>query len=111
MDTVTTADFKSHDSIKRPAKVPFHHSDRLYREGRVCKPFLPDQGGAHIRQHSHQSVIIKRHWIDKLDGMSIPVELSHIQQLVVGVATATGPQNPCAKGKRFDVCKTEDAAS
>lgn len=94
LQAVAAADLHAHHGIEAAAEMGFHCAHRPERMVAVRQPFLRHQRRAHGRDDRHQRVVGQGLGFDQAHRTALAAEQLDVPQLVIGIAAATGAEDP-----------------
>jgi hypothetical protein len=83
-----------------------HHLDGQGGDSRIRETLLPDERSAHGGHHGYEGLVCQIFRLQEGDPVSLSVELSEVQESVVGITAPAGPENPCTGGQGLQVLFT-----
>jgi hypothetical protein len=100
---VGAADLHAHQRGEAAPDVPFHDLDGTCQGEAVGQALLADQWRAHVGHRAHPVVVGEVGRIHQPHAMAVAIESPHVEQRQIGVAAATGAEDPGADSQRLDV--------
>ncbi len=110
LQAVGATHLPDHDGVEGPADMVFHQLDGLGDDGAVVQPLLDHQRRAHLADAGDERVIVELQGIDQVEDGAVGVKLLQLQQGLIGITAAAGPEDPGPRRQVFQVFEAQPAA-